>query len=159
MSHNFIWIMVQRCFVIDSSAITNILIWLVMEHWQWNKRERPGGIKFKISGDFAVWQTGRLQLTYVRVKLCIAPALQLHYSYCMIPTPSYPNCHNLFDSHLCILSGLTFSHSVNISTAMASVANQWPYDADSKKRPSKIYIQSSRLHNSIFIDNLTARRY
>ena len=27
-----------------------------MENWQENKRERPGGIKFKISGDFAVWQ-------------------------------------------------------------------------------------------------------
>ena len=29
-----------------------------MEHWQVNKRERPGGIKFKlkISGDFAVCQ-------------------------------------------------------------------------------------------------------
>ena len=25
-----------------------------MEHWQQNKRERPGGIKFETSGDFAL---------------------------------------------------------------------------------------------------------
>ena len=39
-------------------------------------------------------------------------------------SPSCLNCHDLFDSHLCILSGLTISYSVNISAAMAWLANQ-----------------------------------
>ena len=34
MSHNlYSWVIVQICFVIDSSAITNTTSWLVMEHW------------------------------------------------------------------------------------------------------------------------------
>ena len=39
-------------------------------------------------------------------------------------SPSCLNCHDLFDSHLCILSGLTISYSVNIYAAMAWLANQ-----------------------------------
>ena len=48
------WIMVQYCFVKDSSAITDIWLWILWEHRFSSKSEKAMGIKFRASGDFTV---------------------------------------------------------------------------------------------------------
>ena len=63
--------MVQYCFVKDSSAITDIWLWILWEHRFSSKSEKAMGIKSRVSGDFTVIKEFEMLMLASLVNFCL----------------------------------------------------------------------------------------